>query len=181
MDKKLIDQEGYRLNVGIVICNSSGQVLWARRVGQNTWEFPQGGLDNSESAEQAMYRELYEELGLKPGDVRLIAQSKYWLKYKLPRRLIRKDLLPLCVGQKQKWFLLKIEDNREANISFDKYQHAEFDGWRWVSYWYPVRQVISFKKDVYRRVLKEFSYYVLAPGCSSVTKQNKFKPRRFKC
>lgn len=177
----MIDQEGYRLNVGIVIYNSAGQVLWARRVGQNTWQFPQGGMNVGESAEQAMFRELYEELGLKETDVRLVTQSRFWLKYKLPRRLIRKDSSPVCIGQKQKWFLLKIVDNKENNIAFDRYSQAEFDGWRWVSFWYPIRQVISFKRDVYRKILKEFFSYTIVDVNSPNSKNNKFKNRRFKC
>ena len=56
----MIDFDGYRPNVGIVICNRKGQVLWAKRYGQNSWQFPQGGINDNESAEQAMYRELYE-------------------------------------------------------------------------------------------------------------------------
>ena len=65
----MIDFDGYRPNVGIVICNRKGQVLWAKRYGQNSWQFPQGGINDNESAEQAMYRELYEEVGLQPKDV----------------------------------------------------------------------------------------------------------------
>lgn len=152
----VIDQEGYRYNVGIVVCNRVGQVLWARRIGQNSWQFPQGGVDQGESPEQAMFRELKEELGLNRSDVTLLDQTKYWLKYKLPSRLVHSDILPVCIGQKQKWFLLQLSEEKEKGICFDRTDDAEFDGWRWVSYWYPIRQVISFKRDVYRRVLREF-------------------------
>lgn len=176
----MIDHEGYRLNVGIIIYNSQGQVLWARRIGQNTWQFPQGGLNPDENIEQAMYRELYEELGLNQNDVKVVAQSKFWLKYKLPHRLIRNDTNPVCIGQKQKWFLLKLLEHKENQIAFDKYKHAEFDGWRWVSFWYPIRQVVSFKRDVYRRVLKEFSSYVFFSNSIKNTRANKFKGRKFK-
>ncbi len=152
----MIDQEGYRSNVGIVVCNRHGQVLWARRIGQNSWQFPQGGLDPGETPEEAMYRELGEELGLSRGDVTLLEQSRYWIRYKLPRRMIHRESSPVCIGQKQKWFLLLLSEEREQSISFDRSDDAEFDGWRWVSYWYPVRQVIAFKREVYRRVLREF-------------------------
>ena len=87
----MIDFDGYRPNVGIVICNRKGQVLWAKRCGQNSWQFPQGGINDNESAEQAMYRELHEEVGLQPKDVRLLYVSKHWLRYKLPKRLLRYD------------------------------------------------------------------------------------------
>ena len=102
----MIDKDGYRPNVGIVICNRKGQVLWARRIRQNSWQFPQGGVDYGETPEDAMYRELYEELGLEPNDVKLLASTKFWLKYRLPKRLIRWNEKPVCIGQKQKWYLL---------------------------------------------------------------------------
>jgi putative (di)nucleoside polyphosphate hydrolase len=151
----VIDDDGYRPNVGIVICNRQGQVMWARRYGQHSWQFPQGGINPGESAEQAMYRELFEEVGLRKKDVRVLASTRNWLRYKLPKRLVRWDTKPVCIGQKQKWFLLQLMCN-ESDINMQSSGTPEFDGWRWVSYWYPVRQVVSFKRDVYRRVMKEF-------------------------
>lgn len=103
----VIDGDGFRPNVGIVICNRNGQVLWARRYGQHSWQFPQGGVDDGETPEQAMFRELYEEIGLKQDDVTILATSRNWLKYRLPKRLIRWESKPVCIGQKQKWFLLR--------------------------------------------------------------------------
>ncbi|HHF5681338.1 TPA: RNA pyrophosphohydrolase [Haemophilus influenzae] len=152
----MIDFDGYRPNVGIVICNRKGQVLWAKRCGQNSWQFPQGGINDNESAEQAMCRELHEEVGLQPKDVRLLYVSKHWLRYKLPKRLLRYDSKPMCIGQKQRWFLLQLVSD-EKNINMQTTKSPEFDGWRWVSFWYPVRQVVSFKRDVYRKVMKEFA------------------------
>lgn len=157
----VIDDDGYRPNVGIVICNRQGQVMWARRYGQHSWQFPQGGINPGESAEQAMYRELFEEVGLSRKDVRILASTRNWLRYKLPKRLVRWDTKPVCIGQKQKWFLLQLIGN-DADINMQTSSTPEFDGWRWVSYWYPVRQVVSFKRDVYRRVMKEFAGVVLA-------------------
>lgn len=157
----MIDFDGYRPNVGIVICNKQGQVLWAKRFGQNSWQFPQGGINEGENIEQAMYRELYEEVGLSKKDVRLLWASKHWLKYKLPKRLVRTESSqPVCIGQKQRWFLLQlVSDESEINLKATK--NPEFDGWRWVSFWYPVRQVVSFKRDVYRKVMKEFAFILL--------------------
>lgn len=152
----MIDADGYRPNVGIIICNSKGQVFWARRYGQHSWQFPQGGIDDGETPEQAMYRELYEEVGLKPEDVRIVAVTRSWLKYRLPKRLIREGTDPVCIGQKQKWFLLRLNGS-ESRVNLDASSHPEFDEWRWVSYWYPVRQVVSFKRDVYRKAMKEFA------------------------
>ncbi len=151
----MIDAEGFRANVGIVICNRMGQVLWAKRYGQHSWQFPQGGIDQGETAEQAMYRELHEEVGLKPEHVEILSVTKNWVRYKLPKRLIRQGSNPVCIGQKQKWFLLQL-NCKEQDVNLLHSGHPEFDDWRWVSYWYPVRNVVSFKRDVYRRVMKEF-------------------------
>ncbi|WP_097355860.1 RNA pyrophosphohydrolase [Candidatus Enterovibrio escicola] len=151
----MIDRDGYRSNVGIVICNNHGQVLWARRFGQNSWQFPQGGIDEGETSEQAMFRELYEEVGLSNNDVLVLATSRHWLRYKLPKRFIRWDSKPVCIGQKQKWFLLKLECD-DSKVNMERGDTPEFDSWRWVSYWYPIRQVVLFKRDVYRCVMKEF-------------------------
>ncbi|MCR3755879.1 MAG: RNA pyrophosphohydrolase [Sodalis sp. Psp] len=158
----MIDDNGYRSNVGIVICNLNGQVLWARRYGRHSWQFPQGGINSSETSEQAMYRELFEEVGLSCKDVRILASTHNWLRYKLPKRLVRWDTKPICIGQKQKWFLLQIICP-DAYINIQSKGIPEFDSWRWVSFWYPVRQVVSFKRDVYRRVMKEFSGVIMLP------------------
>lgn len=157
----MIDSDGYRPNVGIVICNRYGQVLWARRLGQNSWQFPQGGINNNETPEQAMFRELNEEVGLSPNDVKILAMTNGWLRYKLPKRMVRWDNNPVCIGQKQKWFLLElVSDISAINLSIT--QKPEFDDWKWVSYWYPIRQVITFKRDVYRKAMKEFSATVFS-------------------
>lgn len=157
----MIDNDGYRPNVGIIICNRSGQVLWARRYGQNSWQFPQGGIKANETPEQAMFRELNEEVGLLPKDVLILSVTNGWLKYKLPKRMIRWENEPVCIGQKQKWFLLElIADTTAMNLNSSP--TPEFDDWKWVSYWYPIRQVIAFKRDVYRKAMKEFSLLVFS-------------------
>ena len=156
----MIDTDGFRANVGIVICNKIGQVFWARRYGQHSWQFPQGGIDDGETVEQAMYRELHEEVGLTPKDVSILSVTRNWVRYKLPKRLIRQGSNPVCIGQKQKWFLLQL-DCQDKDVDVLKSGHPEFDDWRWVSYWYPVRNVVSFKRDVYRRVMKEFAGTVI--------------------
>lgn len=155
----MIDSDGYRPNVGIILANQSGQVLWARRIGQDAWQFPQGGINNQETPEQALYRELNEEIGLSNDSVKIVACTQGWLRYKLPRRLLRQGGSSF-VGQKQKWFLLKMLAADDA-VRVDQSKSPEFDMWRWVSYWYPLGQVVSFKRDVYRRAMKE-----LVPGLS---------------
>ena len=151
----MIDGDGYRPNVGIVVANIKGQVLWAKRIGQDAWQFPQGGIRSSESPEEALYRELHEEIGLASEQVQIIGATKGWLRYKLPKRLLQ-DNESSFIGQKQKWFLLKMLANDDA-VSFIHSAKPEFDHWQWVTYWYPLGQVVSFKRDVYRRALKELA------------------------
>lgn len=153
----MIDAEGYRANVGIIISNAKGLVLWARRVGgTDAWQFPQGGINLGESPEQALYRELYEEVGLKPEDVKVVDVTKGWLNYQLPKQFVREHQSPVCIGQRQKWFLLQLLTD-DSHIALNSAGPVEFDDWQWVSYWYPVDQVIDFKREVYRRALKELS------------------------
>jgi len=152
----VIDAEGFRPNVGIILANEAGQVLWARRINQDAWQFPQGGIQHNESPEQALYRELHEEVGLQPDDVRILACTRGWLRYRLPQRLIRNNSRPVCIGQKQKWFLLQLTAE-EQRVCMTTTTKPEFDHWRWVSYWYPLGQVVSFKREVYRRALKELA------------------------
>lgn len=153
----MIDADGFRPNVGIMLANTRGEVLWARRIGQNAWQFPQGGINENEEPEEALFRELYEEVGLQPDHVEVLACTRGWLRYHLPDRLVRrKETGPLCIGQKQKWFLLRMLAEDET-VRMDCGDKAEFDYWRWVSYWYPLGQVVSFKREVYRRAMKELA------------------------
>jgi putative (di)nucleoside polyphosphate hydrolase len=149
----MIDENGYRSNVGIVLANAAGQVLWARRVGgRNAWQFPQGGVNQGETPEQALYRELHEEVGLRAASVRQLGQTDDWLHYDLPGYMRRNNSTPGFVGQKQKWFLLQLVDD-DAAIALDQSAKPEFDQWCWVSYYYPISQIIDFKREVYRQAL----------------------------
>lgn len=176
----MIDENGYRANVGIILVNDLKQLLWARRIGQDAWQFPQGGIQEGETSEDAMYRELREEIGLRAQDVEIIAQTKDWLCYDLPSRLVRHHAKPVCIGQKQTWFLLKLiscVDNIDLAVS----EKPEFDQWRWVSYWYPLREVISFKRKVYKDALQEFTTHVFPEKRMRNPKQNlrsALRPRR---
>ncbi len=152
----MIDLEGYRANVGIIVCNDEGKLLWARRVGQDAWQFPQGGIAIDESPFEAMHRELHEELGLDPEDVRVIGKTRDWLRYRLPRHMLRRNSRPLCIGQKQIWYLLRLVGD-ETKVRFDATDRPEFDAYRWVDYWLPATEVVSFKRRVYRLALSEFA------------------------
>lgn len=158
MDVRLdnLDRDGFRPNVAIVLHNDRGQVFWGRRVGGfDAWQFPQGGIERGESIEQALYRELHEEVGLGEPDVEIRCRTRGWLRYRTPDRFRRRGS-PVFLGQKQKWFLLRLLAD-DAAVCIRNTEKPEFDGWRWVSYWFPVGQVIAFKRDVYRRALRELA------------------------
>lgn len=154
----MIDSDGFRPNVGIILTNADGRLLWARRVGgQDAWQFPQGGINDNEAPEAALFRELEEEVGLTEADVEILGVTRGWLRYRLPKKLVRTKKTPICIGQKQKWFLLRLVSD-ESKISVEQEGlPPEFDDWNWVSYWYPLSKVVSFKRDVYRRALKELA------------------------
>jgi putative (di)nucleoside polyphosphate hydrolase len=151
----MIDANGFRPNVGIIIANTRGQVLWAKRIGQDAWQFPQGGIHQGERLQQAMYRELKEEVGLDAADVEILASTRDWLYYQLPKHYIRQNSNPVCIGQKQKWFLLRLRSDESRIQLSSPDMTAEFDDWEWVSFWYPLSQVIDFKRDVYRQAMRQ--------------------------
>ncbi len=158
-----IDRAGFRANVGMVLMSADGRLFLARRAGGRGWQFPQGGMRRGESPEEALYRELNEEIGLKSPDVQIIGRTRHWLRYRLPPRYLRRDLQPLCRGQKQHWFLLRL-CCPEAAFRFDLTAEPEFDRWRWVDYWQPIREVIYFKRAVYTRALHELGLSAFPGG-----------------
>lgn len=143
--------------MGIILTNAAGQSLWAKRIGQDAWQFPQGGIKRGESPRDALFRELYEELGLLSTDVEVLGVTQGWLRYKLPARYIRQSRgRRVCIGQKQKWFVLRLV-GEESCVHFDATPTPEFDGWRWVDWWLPAAEVVDFKRDVYARALSELA------------------------
>ena len=150
----MIDEQGYRPNVGIIVANDNGQVLWARRLGQDAWQFPQGGIRSDETPEEALYRELAEEIGLSPSDVEVVGNTQGWLRYQLPSRHIHYRRKPVCIGQKQIWFLLRLVTT-EKHVKLDNSENPEFDHWCWVQPEAPVKEVIFFKREVYQTALDE--------------------------
>ena len=148
----MIDAFGYRANIGIILLNANTHVFWAKRVGEPKWQFPQGGMQQGESLEHALFRELYEEIGLREHDVDVLACTKEWLRYQLPMAVLNPSRG--FKGQKQRWFLLASKQ-QDASIDLNTYDPCEFDQWRWVSYWYPLAAVVPFKRAVYRQALTE--------------------------
>lgn len=159
----MLDREGFRPNVGIVLLNQRNQVFWGKRLRTHSWQFPQGGIKYGETPEQAMYRELHEEVGLTSDHVRILARTRDWLRYEVPDRFIRRDARGHYRGQKQIWFLLQLT-GRDSDMNLRATSHPEFDAWRWNEYWIPLEVVIEFKRDVYQMALTELSKFIPKPG-----------------
>ncbi len=150
----LIDEDGFRHNIALVLTHASARVLWAKRRGMDAWQFPQGGIHPGESLHDAVYRELWEEVGLESRHVSILGQTRHWLRYRLPNRSKVRNPEQRCIGQKQIWFLLSLTGD-ENDIHLARHDEPEFDAWQWVNYWYPVNHVIEFKRNVYRRALHQ--------------------------
>ena len=152
----MLDREGYRPNVGIVLVNARNEVFWGKRIREHSWQFPQGGIKHGESPEQAMYRELFEEVGLRPEHVKILGRTRGWLRYDVPKHWIKREWRNTYRGQKQIWFLLRLV-GRDTDVSLRASNHPEFDAWRWSDYWVPLEAVIEFKRGVYQQALIELS------------------------
>jgi putative (di)nucleoside polyphosphate hydrolase len=155
----MLDRDGYRPNVGIILVNGRNEVFWGKRVREHSWQFPQGGIKRGESPEQAMFRELHEEVGLRPEHVRIIARTRDWLRYEVPEQWVRREWRGHYRGQKQIWFLLRMI-GRDTDVDLRASDHPEFDAWRWNEYWIPLDSVIEFKRDVYRLALDELGRHL---------------------
>lgn len=155
----MLDRDGFRPNVGIILLNQRSQVFWGKRIRTHSWQFPQGGIDRGENPEQAMFRELHEEVGLMPQHVQVLARTRDWLRYEVPDRFIRRDARGHYKGQKQIWFLLQLVGH-DWDLNLRATDHPEFDAWRWNDYWVPLDVVVEFKRGVYEMALTELSRFV---------------------
>lgn len=155
----MLDRDGFRPNVGIILLNQKNQVFWGKRIRTHSWQFPQGGIDRGETPEQAMFRELQEEVGLLPQHVHLLARTRDWLRYEVPDRYIRREARGHYKGQKQIWYLLQLVGH-DWDLNLRATSHPEFDAWRWNEYWVPLDVVVEFKRSVYELALTELSRYL---------------------
>lgn len=155
----MIDRDGYRPNVGIILCNTRNEVFWGKRIREHSWQFPQGGINPGESPEEAMYRELKEEVGLNPDHVKILGRTKSWMRYDVPHHWVRREWRGSYKGQKQIWFLLRLV-GRDCDVCLRASERPEFDAWRWNEYWVPLESVIEFKREVYQLALNELVHYL---------------------
>ncbi len=161
--------DGYRPNVGIIICNQMGQVFWARRINKDGWQFPQGGVSRNEGLVEAMYRELEEETGLASQQVKIVAHTKRWLHYDLPAKLLRNQRRRSPIGgrkrtsfkgQKQVWFLVQLIDDDSAVNLAAGLEQPEFDDWCWVDRKHAINNIVDFKRTVYRKAISELEPFL---------------------
>ena len=179
----MLDRDGYRPNAGIILVNTRNEVFWGKRIREHSWQFPQGGIKSGESPEQAMYRELQEEIGLRPEHVRILGRTRDWLRYDVPKHWIKREWRNTYRGQKQIWYLLRLIGH-DSDICLRSSQHPEFDAWRWNDYWVPLDAVIEFKRGVYQLALTELSrllfrshHTVLPPSYRSLAGSAGERPR----
>ena len=144
-----------RTGVGIILLNNDNNVFVGKRIDnpKDSWQMPQGGVDENENFLQAAKRELEEETGIK--SVKLIKELDGWFKYDLPSYLLGKLWKGKYRGQKQKWFVMKfLGKPEEINV---KTKNPEFLDWKWIELSKLPEIAVHFKADVYKKIKKELN------------------------
>jgi len=158
---------GYRPCVGVMVLNAEGKVWIGRRASSKKknsppgpklwWQMPQGGIDKGEDPAAAALRELHEETGIGPTDVRIIAETSHWFRYELPSTVAGRKWGGRLKGQTQKWFAVRFSGSDEVvNINPAPPHEIEFDAWRWAAHGELIDLIVPFKREVYVAVLDEF-------------------------
>lgn len=152
----------YRPCAGVVLINAEGRIFAGARIDNPgaAFQMPQGGIDAGEDVQTAALRELWEETGIHPDRVEVLAETRDWLTYDLPPELLGKVWKGKYGGQRQKWVLMRFRGaDDEVRIDGD---HPEFSEWRWMRAGDLIAGIVPFKRAVYEAVLAEFADY-LAP------------------
>ena len=147
----------YRPCVGVVLANDEGRVFLGQRadVEAPAWQMPQGGIDPGETPRQAALRELEEETGLRPDQVRVEAETAGWLRYDLPAEMVPRLAGGRFRGQEQKWVLCRlVAPDTAINLQT---AHPEFRAWRWATPEEAIAEIVAFKRPIYEAVLAEFA------------------------
>ena len=155
----MIAINSYRLGVGIILLNEEKKVFVGKRIDikSEAWQMPQGGINKDEKIENAAYRELYEETGIKKA--KIVLKSKKWFQYNIPLPLKKKLWKGKYLGQKQKWFVMKFSGDKKKDINLN-ISKAEFCDWKWINLNELESLIVSFKKEMYKKILKEFEYKI---------------------
>ncbi|MCE2687920.1 MAG: RNA pyrophosphohydrolase [Rickettsiales bacterium] len=153
----------YRNGVGIMLINQEKKIFIGKRIdsydNSEAWQMPQGGIDIGEEEEIAMFRELQEETGVNKKSVKIISRTPNYYYYNLPPQLQKKLWNGKYLGQKQRWYILQLEDKDSAiNI---KTEHPEFIDWKWSNKEEVIELIIDFKKDLYRDVMNIFNKFLI--------------------
>jgi len=160
LERTMTDDRPYRRGVGVMLLNSEGKVFVGARIDNDAdaWQMPQGGIDKGEEPWLAALRELEEETGIPPRLVERIAACPERLKYDLPPELVGVIWKKPWVGQEQEWFLCRfLGSDDDVNIAT---KHAEFREWKWVDPHRLPEMIVPFKRELYRRLVREFSDYL---------------------
>ena len=139
----------------MMILNDKNEILVGRRLDYPSgfWQMPQGGIDDNENPEEAVWREMMEEVGT--NNAELIKMSSQWINYNIPQDTL--DRLPWgkrYVGQTQKWFVFRFT-GQESDINVGT-ENPEFSEWKWAKFNSLVDNIVPFKRDVYKKILEEF-------------------------
>ena len=173
----MLDREGFRPNVGIILLNHRNQVFWGKRIRTHSWQFPQGGINHGETPEQAMFRELHEEVGLMP----IMCASSHARATGCATRCRRTSsgATPAATtAARSRSGSCCSSTGRDSDMNLRATDHPEFDAWRWNEYWIPLDVVIEFKRDVYQMALTELARFLpaapsttatCAPACGRIT------------
>ena len=151
-----LDLTRFRPNVGIVLARHDGKVWLGRRAdtpGPRNWQFPQGGVDEGESLEDAARRELYEETGAR--SVSLLGRTEEWIAYRFPEGYRRSKAARGWLGQKQIWFAFRFTGG-DSEFDLAGHHQVEFDRWRWADLDEALDSVAEFKRETYRHVIETF-------------------------
>ena len=154
------DEHLYRRGVGIMLLNRAGKVWVGKRIDHpsEAWQMPQGGMDEGEEPWGTALRELEEETGITPNLVELIGEAPERLRYDLPEELQSKFWKGRFRGQQQNWFLCRfLGDDGDIDIATD---HPEFDAWKWVDPEQLPELIVPFKKELYRKLLRDFAAHL---------------------
>jgi putative (di)nucleoside polyphosphate hydrolase len=150
----------YRSGVGIVLINGAKKIFVGKRIDNNSdaWQMPQGGIDVGEDEDLAMFRELYEETGIKESKVKILAKSQGYFYYNLPYKLQKKFWGGKYLGQKQRWYAVEfLGDDGDVNIATEI---PEFSNWKWIAKDEIISAIVQFKRDLYTQIITEFSKFL---------------------